>query len=135
MATAKIYKLNALPQTFEANAFYFVPEGASGVGAYVANAAGTGVRKLEGRDPASVLIISDTRPDPAVTTAMLWSDSSTGSLFVKTDVQGTPTWVEVISTAPPPTITYGGTGGFWGTGTTVARSDHQHDGIYIEATW
>lgn len=134
MATAKLYKVAALPQTLEANAVYFV-KNATGFDLYIANLAGTAAAKLDIADEvtANLVTTAAVAPDPATSPAVMWWDSSTGALFVKYESNGVKTWVEAQPSQPIPQ--FGGTGGDFGTADTMARSDHGHSSLVIEADW
>lgn len=134
MATTKLYKVAALPQTLEANAVYFV-KNPTGFDLYIANSAGTEASKLAIADEvtANLVATSPVPPDPETSPAVMWWDSSSGTLFVKYESNGKQAWVEAQPTQPIPV--FGGTGGLYGTSENMARDDHQHDKLVIEADW
>lgn len=136
MATAKIHKVLALPGVLEANAIYMIPQADPDTFLlYAANSAGTAVKQLgvSGEVLAGVIVTSPTAPDPATSDAMFWWDSGSGSLFVKYVSNGEPAWVEAQPTAIVPQ--FEGSGGLFGVKDTMARSDHSHESIVIDAEW
>lgn len=134
MAQTKLYKLAVLPQTYEADAVYFI-KNSTGFDLYIANKDGTGVVKLDIADEVTgnLVATSPVAPDPAVSPAVMWWDSSTGTLFVKYESNGVKTWVEAQPSQP--ILQFAGTGGDFGTADTMARSDHSHSSFVIEADW
>ncbi len=132
--TAKLFKVAALPQTLEPNGIYFV-KNATGFDLYVADKTGASTSKLDIADEvtANLVATAPTAPDPETSPAVMWWDSSSGTLFVKYESNGVKTWVEAQPTQPIPQ--FGATGGLNGVADTMARSDHEHNHLVVEADW
>lgn len=131
MAEQSFLKVLALPEQFTPNAVYMVSAaGSSTFELYVANNAGTAVRKLDpGEEILSKVVSYDAvAPDPATTPYKFWWDASTGALFVRYENEGQPTWVEAM---PSNVLELDGNG----TSNKAARADHTHDSVQIESDW
>lgn len=135
MATTVINKVNALPGVLVANAIYAVADGADRFKFYMADSTGTSTRRVDQSQEVldQVVAVSETAPDLTTSKARFWFDSTRGILFVRYENAGNPIWVEAQSAAQIPE--FAGTGGLFGTADTVARGDHQHDHLVIEADW
>lgn len=135
MATTVINKVSALPGVLVANAMYAVADGPDRFKFYMADNTGTTARRVDQTQEVldQVVAVSETAPDLAVSKARFWLDSSRGILFVRYENAGNPIWMEAQSSAQLPE--FAGTGGLFGTADTVARGDHQHDHLVIEADW
>lgn len=129
-AVFKIAKVTELPSTIVANTMYLVSSGDSGLKIYVSNSDGSAVRLIEQPevDYAKTIVFSDTAPDVSGG-APFWWDTDGGGLFVKYNDGTTTVWVEAVASMTIPD--------FAGTGeaTTIARSDHWHTSLVIEADW
>lgn len=135
MATSTIFKVNTLPLVFQPNAVYAVADGVDRFKFYMANSAGDAVRRVDQTQEVldQVVAVSDTAPDLSTSKARFWFDSSRGLLFVRYENDDNPIWVEAQTSAQLPE--FAGTGGLFGVADTMARSDHQHDHLVIEADW
>lgn len=131
MAEQSFLKVLALPEQFTPNAVYMVSAAESSTfELYVANNAGTAVRKLDpGEEILSKVVSYDAvAPDPALTPYKFWWDATTGALFVRYENEGQPTWVEAM---PSNVLELDGNG----TSNKAARADHTHDSVQIESDW
>lgn len=135
MATTVIHKVSALPGVLVANAMYAVADGPDRFKFYIADNTGAAARRVDQTQEVldQVVAISDTAPNLTTSKARFWLNSTTGVLYIRYDNAGNPIWMEAQSSAQIPE--FAGTGGLYGVADTVARSDHEHDHLVIEADW
>lgn len=136
MATFNFKKLLALPQSYAGNTLYVI-KGADPNTAkiYVSDNTGSSISEVDTSSNAlkGVVISSPTAPNLATTKAPMWWDSDRAILFVRYNDGTGEQWVQASPNLAIPE--FAGTGGLYGIATTMARSDHQHDHLVIEADW
>lgn len=129
MSNLRIVKVNSLPVTPDPNTMYLVPVTGSAdlFDTYLTNTDGTVVRHIATQDEtlASTVLYGPT-PPPLPNKTKLWWDTTSGALHIQYSSGENYAWVEAMPSIAVPE--FAGTG----SASTMARSDHDHDEVYVQ---
>lgn len=129
MSSLTFLKLNTLPSTFTPNTAYMISKPDTQLfDLYISSTDGLTVRHIANNEDilSGVVAIGPTPPTlPSV--HPLWWNTIDGVLFIQYTKEGVTSWVEAMSNIAIPEFAGSGTAN------TMARSDHVHDTLVLQA--